>query len=69
MIRAVRDYAALPVIAGGGMREPEQAGAARRAGADAVVIGTALESGFSGEKARAFGEAIHGGRFPVRPEA
>ena len=69
VIRAVREYAALPVIAGGGMRDPEQAEAARLAGADAVVIGTALESVFTEERARAFGEAIHGGRHPVRPEA
>lgn len=69
LIRSVRDYAGLPVIAGGGIRAPEQAEAARRAGADAVVIGTALESRFSAERARAFAEAVHGGRLPVRPEA
>ncbi len=43
MIRAVKDQVNLPIIIGGGIREPEQAYEVCRAGADLVVIGTAIE--------------------------
>lgn len=44
MISAVRAAVPeLPLFVGGGMRTPEAAAAARRAGADYVVVGTALE--------------------------
>lgn len=69
VIRSVKEYAALPVLAGGGIRRPEEAEAARRAGADAVVIGTALEERFDPGRARAFAEAVHGGRAPVPDRA
>jgi len=43
-IRAARAAAGTaPLFVGGGIRSPEQAGAARRAGADYVVVGTAFE--------------------------
>jgi len=46
VIRACRDAIAggVPLLVGGGIREPEQAAAARAAGADFVVIGSALEA-------------------------
>lgn len=48
IIRAVRQAVALPLIAGGGLRTPEQVRAARAAGADLVVVGTAVEAGGPG---------------------
>jgi len=50
VIRACRDaVAGLPLFVGGGIRRPAQAQAARAAGADFVVIGTAIEAAESGE--------------------
>ncbi len=43
VIAAVRRAVDLPLIVGGGIRGPEQARAARAAGADLVVVGTAVE--------------------------
>ena len=43
IVRAVRRAVALPLIVGGGLRTPEAAHAAREAGADFVVVGTAIE--------------------------
>lgn len=43
MIRAVKEAARLPLLVGGGIRRPEQAALAARAGADIVVVGTAVE--------------------------
>jgi putative glycerol-1-phosphate prenyltransferase len=43
MISAVRDAIPAPLMVGGGIRTPEQAAAAWRAGADLVVVGNALE--------------------------
>lgn len=45
VIRAVREAVALPLFVGGGMRRPEQVAAAREAGADFIVVGTAVEDG------------------------
>jgi len=45
VVRAVRQAVDLPLIVGGGLRAPEQARAARAAGADLVVVGTAVEAG------------------------
>lgn len=42
-IEAVRKTVSLPIIVGGGIRSVEQAQAAWNAGADVVVVGTALE--------------------------
>jgi geranylgeranylglyceryl phosphate synthase family protein len=47
---ALADPAAL-LFVGGGIRTPAEAGAARAAGADYIVIGTVLERGGSGEPA------------------
>lgn len=43
MIRAVKNELSVPLIIGGGIRTPEDAAAAREAGADAVVTGTFIE--------------------------
>jgi len=48
-IRAARTAAAdAPIFVGGGIRSPEQAAAARRSGADFVVVGTAFEQAGTG---------------------
>lgn len=43
MIRAVRENISVPLIVGGGIRDPFSAHEASRAGADIVVVGSALE--------------------------
>lgn len=43
MIRNVKKASELPILVGGGIRNPDQAAAAARAGADVIVIGTAAE--------------------------
>ena len=43
MIKAVKSYCHVPLIVGGGIRTPKQARQAIEAGADIVVVGTALE--------------------------
>jgi putative glycerol-1-phosphate prenyltransferase len=44
MIEAVSSAVSVPVIIGGGIRTPEKVAENYRAGADVVVVGTALES-------------------------
>ena len=48
IIRAVRSAVALPLLVGGGIRTREQVCDARRAGADFVVVGSAIEDGGPG---------------------
>ncbi len=48
VIRAVRSAVQLPLFVGGGMRTPEQVCAAKTAGADLIVVGTAIEDGGTG---------------------
>jgi phosphoglycerol geranylgeranyltransferase len=43
MIAAVKEILSVPLIVGGGIRTPEAAEAARKAGADAIVTGTFVE--------------------------
>ncbi|AGI47282.1 geranylgeranylglyceryl phosphate synthase [Thermoplasmatales archaeon BRNA1] len=43
MIKAVKSVIHIPLIVGGGIHTPEQAQAAREAGADAIVTGTFVE--------------------------
>ncbi len=43
MIRKVKKASELPILVGGGIRSPDQAATAARAGADVIVIGTAAE--------------------------
>ena len=59
--RACLDNPAVPVFVGGGIRTPEEAGAARAAGADFVVIGTVLERGAASTRGLAdFVAAVRG---------
>jgi putative glycerol-1-phosphate prenyltransferase len=59
MISAVRDYITLPIIVGGGIREPEQAGNKVRAGASFVVTGNIFEGQIDAAGIREFAEAVH----------
>jgi phosphoglycerol geranylgeranyltransferase len=61
MVQAVSSYVSLPVIVGGGIRDPETARAKVEAGASFVVVGSVLEDG-GGELAdhmRALATAVH----------
>ncbi|MBO4567520.1 MAG: geranylgeranylglyceryl/heptaprenylglyceryl phosphate synthase [Bacteroidales bacterium] len=57
MISKVRQMVGLPLIVGGGIRTPEMAAEAAKAGADVIVIGTAFEK--EPELLNKFAEAIH----------
>lgn len=57
LIRAVRQAVRLPILVGGGIREPQQALEAARAGADIVVIGSAAED--QPGRLAAFAQAVH----------
>ena len=48
MIRAVREAVTLPLFVGGGVRTAEQVCDARTAGADFIVVGSAIEKGGAG---------------------
>jgi phosphoglycerol geranylgeranyltransferase len=48
LVGAVRRAVSLPLIVGGGLRTPEQVRDAGRAGADLLVVGTAVEDGGPG---------------------
>ena len=43
MITAVRENVKLPLIVGGGIRDPEAASKSCRAGADVIVVGNGFE--------------------------
>ena len=61
MVRAVSSYVGLPVIVGGGIRDPETARAKVEAGASFVVVGSVLEDGREGLEGhmRGLAEAVH----------
>jgi len=64
MIKAVKEYIEIPLIVGGGIRTPDIAHKKAQAGADFVVIGTALETHILKNKhlsniIKEFAEAIH----------
>ena len=61
MISAVAGNVAIPVIAGGGIRTPGDAGAKAAAGADFVVVGSILEARRDPALVREFAGAVHGG--------
>ena len=48
VVRAVRQAVELPLFVGGGLRTPAQVRDARSAGADFLVVGSAIESGGAG---------------------
>jgi phosphoglycerol geranylgeranyltransferase len=58
MIAEVRQTIDLPLIVGGGIRSPETAAAKVRAGADFIVVGTALEYNAVSEIFREFADAV-----------
>lgn len=57
MISKVRQMISVPLIVGGGIKTPEMAADAAKAGADIIVIGTAFEK--KPEMLMRFAEAIH----------
>ncbi|MCX6640923.1 MAG: geranylgeranylglyceryl/heptaprenylglyceryl phosphate synthase [bacterium] len=59
VIAAVRRWVDLPLIVGGGIRTPDQAAAAVEAGADFIVIGTALEGQASSDDVARFADVVH----------
>ena len=61
LIRAVRDAIDIPVVVGGGIRTPEAAQAATRAGADVIVTGTIVEVAREGDALRQIIAAVKAG--------
>lgn len=59
VIRQVREYVSVPLIVGGGIREPQVASEKVAAGADFIVTGTILEECGSPALIREFAAAIH----------
>lgn len=59
MVKAVAEYVSIPVIAGGGIRNPEDAADRVEAGASFVVIGSVLEQRVDAGLIRSFSESIH----------
>ncbi len=59
MISGVAKYAGLPVVVGGGIKDPETAGIKARAGAAAVVIGNVLEGNRKDNLISNFAKMIH----------
>ncbi len=60
MISAVKKSISIPLIVGGGIRTPEAAKAARKAGADIIVTGTLIEQCKDDSKLRAVVKASKG---------
>lgn len=60
MIRAVKDYVTLPLIVGGGITTPGVARRKVKAGADFIVIGSAIERQNGPRALREFSRAVHG---------
>lgn len=61
MIKAVRESVDIPIVVGGGIVTPEQAGEIAAAGADIVVTGTLVENGNFEPRLRKIIEAVHSG--------
>ncbi len=59
MIATVRSDIEIPLIIGGGIRDPETARQKASAGADFIVTGNILEKGFDPHLIREFARAIH----------
>jgi phosphoglycerol geranylgeranyltransferase len=60
MVQAVAGYVSLPVVVGGGIREPREAAALAAAGAAFVVTGDVIEKTGSVDLLREFAGAVHG---------
>ena len=61
VIRMVVNEADIPIVVGGGIREPEQAAGKVKAGAKFVVTGTILEQDENRDIMREFAAAVHEG--------
>ncbi len=61
IIKAVSDKVDVPIIVGGGLRDPEQAKKRVEAGADFIVTGTVIEETGGSGLIAAFAEAVHTG--------
>lgn len=61
LIKEVKRFITIPLIIGGGIRDPETAQAKVKAGANFVVIGNALEEKRNDKILRDFAKAIHKG--------
>lgn len=59
VIAEIRAYVSLPIIVGGGIKQPAVAQEKVKAGASFVVIGNVLEKGRSQQFLREFADAIH----------
>jgi phosphoglycerol geranylgeranyltransferase len=59
MISGVAQYAELPVVVGGGIKDPETAGMKARAGASVVVVGNVFEGNAENKIINAFAKMIH----------
>lgn len=59
MIQAVRESVEIPIVLGGGIVTPEQAGTVAAAGADIVVTGTLVENGDFEGKLRKIVKVVH----------
>jgi putative glycerol-1-phosphate prenyltransferase len=59
-VRAVARYVDLPVVVGGGIKDPAYARKIAAAGASFIVVGNVLERDGNGNLAREFAKAIHG---------
>ena len=57
MISKVKQTIEIPLIVGGGIKTPEQAGEMARAGADVIVVGNALEKSI--DRLQEFADAVH----------
>jgi phosphoglycerol geranylgeranyltransferase len=59
MIEAVSRYVELPMMVGGGISSPEEAGRKMTAGASFVVVGNHFEKGSNGALMHEFADAVH----------
>ncbi len=59
VVAAVRQTVSIPLLVGGGLRTPDEAGAKVRAGASFVVTGNALEKSVDARLIRGFADAVH----------
>ncbi|HEX9907248.1 MAG TPA: geranylgeranylglyceryl/heptaprenylglyceryl phosphate synthase [Thermoplasmata archaeon] len=59
MISAARECVEIPILVGGGIVSPKQAGAIASAGADIVVTGTLVENGDFERELKAIVETVH----------
>jgi putative glycerol-1-phosphate prenyltransferase len=59
MVREVTDYVSIPVIVGGGIRQPEEARSKVESGAAFVVTGNVLEKKGNAHLIREFADAVH----------